>query len=345
MMKKRSRLEIGMETNRRRKFVSYSHVKTRGDQIWVRASHKPANGLDTDGTDESEHLRIVRENLPSDVEINTSFGKKKVCYADYTASGRPLTCIEEYLSKVVGPLFANTHTENSTTGLQTTHFREEARDIVLEGVGGNRNDHILLFVGSGVTGAIDKFIRLMDIAVPHALKPLLASNVPLEKRPLILISDSEHHSNELMWRENYCDVSVISRDESGVVDMFELTRVLENARKLDETRIIIGSFTAGSNVTGLRNDPHVISKVLHAFGAIAVFDFAGAAAYVDVNMQSEDLDSHLDAIFLSPHKFVGGPGCPGILVARKSCFREEIPPTIAGGGTGKFIYFSTNTVG
>jgi len=296
--------------------------------------------------EEESKLAFIRANLPIDAAINTPFGSRRVCYCDYTASGRPLKYIEEYISSVVAPLFANTHTETSATGLQTTHFREEARQIVLDAFNANAKDHVLIFVGSGCTGAINKFMHLMNMHVPFHLRELVKQHRSDELRPLVFISPSEHHSNELMWRESLCEVRVIAHEKSGEVSDKLLRAALEEEKaRQAETgvkRLVVGSFTAASNVTGLRTNVYVISALLHEYGAIAAWDFAAAAPYVDINVNGDPYlpNSHLDAAFVSPHKFVGGPGTPGILVARRRIFPSttNAPPTIPGGGTVLMVW-------
>ncbi|CAK9016890.1 Cysteine desulfurase SufS [Durusdinium trenchii] len=293
---------------------------------------------------EDRILQILRDNLPPPMHVPTPFGHRRLTYADYTASGRSLRFIEEYMVSVVQPLFANTHTEVSRTGMQTTHFREEAREIVMGSLGANKTDHALIFTGSGTTAAIEKFINMMCFHLPFHLRELHRKHGDPEMQPLVLITEQEHHSNELMWRENLCEVVTISTNKEGTVCMDHLRSVLQGEKARvealeapEKARKIVASFSAGSNVTGLRNDPHKVAELVHEFGGLSVWDYAGAGPYVGIDMSGdmEIPDSHLDAIFVSPHKFVGGPGTPGILLARKDCFSitHDMPPTCAGGGT------------
>ncbi|MEZ4256367.1 MAG: aminotransferase class V-fold PLP-dependent enzyme [Polyangiales bacterium] len=239
-------------------------------------------------------------------------------YADYTASGRSLAFIEDFIREHVMPLYANTHTESSGTGLQTTRFREDARTIIHRAVGGN-DDDVVIFCGSGATGAIIKLIDIMNLRVPKDLDARfrLTDHIPVEQRPVVFIGPFEHHSNELPWRESVADVVVIDEDENGRPDL----KLLEAAlTKYASRPLKIGSFSAASNVTGIGAETRAISALLHHHSALACWDFAAAAPYVriDMNHTDGDTDDYKDAIFLSPHKFIGGPGTPGVLVVKRA---------------------------
>ncbi len=267
--------------------------------------------------------------------VDGPFGPRPVVYADYTASGRSLSFIEEYLVDVVLPLYANTHTESSGTGLQTTRFREDARAIIADCVGAT-DEHAVLFCGSGSTGAIAKMVGVLGIRIPSALDDRyhLSGHIPAEQRPVVFIGPYEHHSNELPWRESIADVVTIDEDQDGHVDLAQLEAALEHYR--DRPRLI-GSFSAASNVTGIVTDTTAVSSLLHRFGAIALWDYAAAAPYVDIEMGSpDDGEGYLDAIFVSPHKLIGGPGTPGLLVARRDLFTNRVPD-VPGGGTVAYV--------
>ncbi|KAH9246595.1 hypothetical protein BASA81_015862 [Batrachochytrium salamandrivorans] len=283
-------------------------------------------------------FELVRSNLPPSVLIQTPFGFRRVVYADYTASGRSLRCIELYMTDVVAPLFANTHTEASATGLQTGAFREEARQIVMDSLHAPQDEYTLIFAGSGATAAMAKLIAILGLKLSGQLSKYCT--LPVQDRALVLITSQEHHSNELMWREtNTCDVVVVPLVPSvGVMDLEALEAVLKQATQVEKRKLIIGSFSAGSNVTGIRNDPEPITNLMHRYGAYACFDFAGAGPYVDIDMAQ----CGMDAVFLSPHKFVGGPGTPGVLCARTSFLcctgASELPPSVPGGGTVTMVW-------
>jgi len=280
----------------------------------------------------------VRESvIGKDTAVQTPFGLRRVTYADYTASGRSLSFIEDFIRNQVLPLYANTHTETSGTGLQTTRFREEAREIIRRSVGGSREEHAVIFAGSGSTGAVDRLVGLLGIRIPKGLSESfgLDAHIPLDERPVVFVGPYEHHSNELPWRESIADVIEIKEDADGHIDLIELeSRLLEFA----DRPLRIGSFSAASNVTGIISDTSAISRLLHAHGAFSFWDFAASAPYVDIEMGSADRGDgeHKDAIFISPHKLIGGPGTPGVLIVRRDLLHNEVP-VVPGGGTVLYV--------
>jgi selenocysteine lyase/cysteine desulfurase len=269
--------------------------------------------------------------------VVTPFGLRRVTYADYTASGRSLAFIEDFIRENVLPLYANTHTENSGTGRQTTRFREEARDIIRRSVGGTAEEHAVIFAGSGCTGAIDRLITVLGIRVPAELDERygLTGRIPRDQRPVVFVGPYEHHSNELPWRESIADVVEIDEDADGAISLADLERRLVEYRSRP---LRIGSFSAASNVTGIISDTSAISALLHRYGALSFWDFAAAAPYVGIEMRSPRTNAgdYKDAIFLSPHKFIGGPGTPGVLVVRRDLLRNRVP-TVPGGGTVSYV--------
>jgi selenocysteine lyase/cysteine desulfurase len=277
--------------------------------------------------------------IGEDEAIATPYGLRRVTYADYTASGRSLTFVEDFIRDTVLPLYANTHTESSGTGLQTTRFREDARAIIRSSVGATEEDHAVIFCGSGSTGAIDKLIDCLELRVPAGLDDAygLTERIPDEERPVVFIGPYEHHSNELPWRESIADLVTVPEDPDGRIDLEALEREL--VAHADRS-VKIGSFSAASNVTGILSDVSAISVLLHRYGALSCWDFAAAAPYVRVAMspgrRSEDALDYKDAIFISPHKFVGGPGTPGVLVARRELFHNRVP-SVPGGGTVAYV--------
>jgi selenocysteine lyase/cysteine desulfurase len=233
-------------------------------------------------------------------------------------------------------MYANTHTETSGTGLQTTRFREEARDIIRSSVGANREDHAVIFAGSGMTGAIDRLIAILGLRIPRNLDDRygFTDRIPAAERPVVFVGPYEHHSNELPWRETIADVIEIAEDADGAIDLDDLSEKLE---KFSERELKIGSFSAASNVTGIVSDTGSISRLLHDRGALAFWDFAAAAPYTPIGMSpAEEEGDYKDALFLSPHKFIGGPGTPGVLVIRRALLTNEVP-AVPGGGTVEYV--------
>ena len=289
-------------------------------------------------------VETIRDSvIGKDTAVETPFGLRRVTYADYTASGRSLAFIEDYIRDQVLPLYANTHTETSGTGLQTTRFREDAREIIRRSMGANPEEHAVIFAGSGMTGAIDRLITMLGIRIPRPLDETydLSSQIADDQRPIVFVGPYEHHSNELPWRESIADVIEINEDTDGQIDLEDLENYLT---KYADRTMKIGSFSAASNVTGIISDTASISRLLHAHGALSFWDFAASAPYVEIDMGSAtDGDGdYKDAVVLSPHKLIGGPGTPGVLVARKDLFTSTVP-AVPGGGTVQYVSSTRHT--
>ncbi len=253
------------------------------------------------------------------IAVPGPFGEHPLVYADYTASGRALRQVESYIAEHVLPFYANSHTEASYCGMRMTRLRGQAREVIADAVNAGP-DETVVFTGSGATSAVNRLVALLGLDRSSALKPL------------VLIGPYEHHSNILPWRESKAEVIEIPEAEEGGPDLTELE--LQLVRQ-PEGRLVIGAFSAASNVTGIVTDVDAITALLKRYGALSVWDYAGGGPYLPIDMNpGEDLAK--DAVVLSPHKFPGGPGASGVLIVRNSIVSRK-KPTLPGGGTVSFV--------
>lgn len=298
-------------------------------------------------------LRKIDESVIGELHpIPSAFGsQRQLVYADYVASGRYLSFIEDFISSKVLPMYANTHSTASATGMQMTLLRHEARTAIKKSVNGNHR-HAVLFQGNGATAAMSKLVSILR---SNLIKGEWV-RMPEQQRPIVFVGPFEHHSNLLCWRESGADVVVVAEDEVGAIDILDLKKKLSQNRN---RRYKIGSFSAASNVTGITTNVDYISSILHKEGAIAIFDYACAGPYakIDVSATSYTLPTtgeiihdngcYKDAVVISPHKFVGGPSSPGILIVSKKLFdidEESVAPpapSVVGGGT---VFFVTDSM-
>lgn len=276
------------------------------------------------------YFKKFRDNIIGiNDSIITPLGEKKIIYADWTASGRLYKPIEDLLIKEFYPTIANTHTETSETGALTTKSYHHAQSIIKEHVHADEND-VLLNTGSGMTGAVNKLQRILGLRVPEQVLPHY--KLEGDDRPVVFVTHMEHHSNHTSWLVTLAEVVQIKPTEKGLVDFEDLEKLLiqYSSRKMK-----IGAFTACTNVTGIRLDYHKFAKLMHKYGGYCFVDFAASAPYVEINMHPENDEERLDAIFFSPHKFLGGPGSSGVLIFNKDLYKNKIPD-ITGGGTVKW---------
>ncbi len=284
----------------------------------------------------------LREQIVGvDSTFETPFGERLMVYCDYTASGRCLRFVESYLQSLQR-VYANTHTEDDITGRSMSQLLHEAEQAIKDSVNAGPQGRIIA-CGTGATGAIDKLQQIVGVTLPPAtrknLGDLLDDAVLRRTQPVVFIGPYEHHSNELSWRQSLATTVQVRLDPSGHVDLAHLEELLQDPQY--RGRKLIGSFSAASNVTGMRTDVHRIASLLHKQGALACFDYAACAPYVDIDMNPEPAtdgdDPSLDAIFISPHKFLGGPGSSGVLVFNERIYDRELPPSVSAGGTVDYV--------
>lgn len=286
----------------------------------------------------------LRQNIIGvDAPFCTPFGQRLMLYGDYTASGRTLNFIERYLMRLQRH-YANTHTEDDMTGRSMTNLLHSAEETIKNCVNAGE-DYRIINVGTGATGAINKLQQILGVYLPPATRQSLQENMGVDflsdndKLPVVFVGPYEHHSNEISWRDGLCDIVEVGLDSQGHIDMEQLTLLLQLPEY--QNRKKIGSFSAASNVTGLISPVHEIAALLHKHNALALFDYAASAPYVEINMQPPDAtpeyNTNLDAVFISAHKFLGGPGSSGILLFNKSLYNTELPPTVSGGGTVSYV--------
>jgi selenocysteine lyase/cysteine desulfurase len=271
--------------------------------------------------------------------FTTPFGEKRIVYADWTASGRLYGPIEKIIAEDFGPFVGNTHTETTVTGSTMTIAFHKALEILKKHVNASHEDAILA-TGSGMTGAINKFQRILGLRVHEDHKDKL--KIPEADRPVVFITHMEHHSNQTNWLESLATLEII-RPLNGLPDLAHLKELLD---KYSDRKTKIASITACSNVTGIVTPYHEIAEIMHEHDGCCFVDFACSGPYVKIDMHPENPKQTLDAVFFSPHKFLGGPGTPGIIVFNRKFYHNRVPDN-PGGGTvtwtnpwGEHQYFS-----
>lgn len=273
------------------------------------------------------HFNQFRQHI---IGINQAFispyGNKKIIYTDWTASGRLYRPIEDKLVNEFGPFVANTHTETTVSGTAMTKAYHEARHIIKRHVNCD-DDDVLIVSGNGMTSVVNKFQRILGLKVLENLKQY--TSVPDDMRPVVFITHMEHHSNQTTWLETIAKVEVIPPDDDGLFSIENLEVLLE---KYKDCTLKIASVIAGSNVTGIQTPYHKIAELMHRNGGVCFVDFACCAPYVRINIHPENELQYLDAIFFSPHKFLGGPGTSGVLIFNKKLYKNMVPDC-PGGGT------------
>jgi selenocysteine lyase/cysteine desulfurase len=280
------------------------------------------------------YFTVFRKNIIGHQQpFKSPFGIKEIIYADWTATGRAYQPIEDCIQKNILPFLANTHTETTITGTLMSKAYEEAKGIIKKHVGANSDD-VLIFCGSGMTSAVNKLQRILGLRIPERMMDYMELkesyfNLHEALRPVVFVTHMEHNSNHISWLETIATVEIIDADENGNVDIECLGNLLERYKHRKNK---IAAITACSNVTGIQTPYYEVAKLLHKYGGLCFVDFACSAPYIDINMHPETRDSYLDAIYFSPHKFLGGAGTPGVLVFNRKMYKNSIPDQ-PGGGT------------
>ena len=279
-------------------------------------------------SDLEQFFNQFRENI---VGINQTFqspyGEQKLIYTDWTASGRLYRPIEDKLLNQFGPFVANTHTETSTSGAAMTLAYHEARKIIKKHVNAT-DDDVLITTGSGMTGVVNKFQRILGLKIHESFKDTI--QLSQTEKPIIFVTHMEHHSNQTSWNETIADVIIVPPDEKGLVSVANFKKTIGDYAN---RKIKIAAITSCSNVTGISTPYMDIAELIHQHNGLCFVDFACSAPYVSINMHPHDIKGRfLDAIYFSPHKFLGGPGTTGILVFNKNLYSNSVPDN-PGGGT------------
>lgn len=286
-----------------------------------------ATAVSIPGTQWESHFDIYRENIVGqNARLDGPFGTKRILYADWIASGRLYEPIERKMLEEIGPMVANTHTETSYTGSTMTKAYDQAKRIIKQHVNANHDD-VFIPTGTGMTGAVLKFQRILGLKVPEQFKGKI--EVEDQFRPVVFVSHMEHHSNQTSWLETIVDLVVIGHTDEGLMDLNHFESLL---KQYENRPYKIACITSCSNVTGVFTPYREVAKRIHAAGGYCFVDFAASGPYVDIDMHPEEEGAHLDAIFYSPHKFLGGPGTPGILIFNSQLYRNSVPDH-PGGGT------------
>ncbi|WP_338840258.1 aminotransferase class V-fold PLP-dependent enzyme [Flavobacterium ginsenosidimutans] len=273
----------------------------------------------TKPTESECYFSKFRENTVGiDHIFESVYGEQNLVYADWVASGRLYVPIEDIMLNKIGPMIANTHSFSSQTGKTSTYAYQHAREIIKKSVNAKDSD-VLVTTGTGMTAALSKLQRIIGLRKNHENE---------QDKPVVFITHMEHHSNQVSWYETNAEVVILSPDENNLVDPKVLS---EEIKKYADRSIKIGSFTACSNVTGIITPYHELAKIMHQNGGLCFVDFAASAPYVEIDMHPKDPEQQLDAIFFSPHKFLGGPGTCGVLVFDEKLYQSEFPDNPGGG--------------
>src|SRR3990172_7070911 len=274
-----------------------------------------------------KYFQPFRENtIGYNQTFVSPYGKKRIVYADWIASGRLYTPIEKAILEKFGPFVGNTHSESSVTGTTMTNAYHHAHEVIKKHCNAGPDD-VIITAGSGMTALVNKFQRILGLKIPEQLKDYF--NLPEELKPVVFVTHMEHHSNHTSWLETIADVILISPDKDGLVDVDYLEGQLQKFKK---RKLKIGAFTACSNVTGISTPIHELAKLIHENNGFCFVDYACSAPYFKINIHPDDPLEKPDAVLFSPHKFLGGPGTPGVLIFDSKLYHNRVPDN-PGGGT------------
>jgi len=281
-----------------------------------------------------EYFKVYREQtIGYNFNYETCYGLKKMVYADWTASGRLYRPVEKKITEVIGPYVGNTHSEASCVGKAMTSLYNISHKKIKEHVNAGEND-VIITIGSGMTDAIDKFQGILGLKDTDRKERIIEKKYLSEDdRPVVFLTHMEHSSNYLSWLELDCELVIVKPSATDVVNLNHLEELLNRYKS---RKIKMGSFTACSNVSGLVTPYHQMAKLMHKYGGLCFIDFAASAPYVNIDMHPKDDEERLDAIFFSPHKFLGGPGSAGVLIFNGDLY-ENCVPDRPGGGTVTWV--------
>ncbi len=293
---------------------------------------------------------LLNELIGKDFLFETPYGERLLTYADFTASAKGLYFIEKYLLELQKS-YANTHTEDDMTGEVMTKILHKSEEIIKNYLNGGENCFVIPS-GTGATGAIECLAKILGIYIPPVSKKtidkitkdyfksdkgiddIINAEDYLKNVPVVFMGPYEHHSNILMWEEGIAELVEIGLKADGTIDLDELKCKISDNKYKD--RLKVGSFSAASNVTGVLTPVYEIAEIFHKNNAYACFDFAACAPYIEINMNKSDIE-YFDAIYLAPHKFIGGPGTSGLLIINENIYDNNLPPTVSGGGTVSYV--------
>ncbi|HNW68781.1 MAG TPA: aminotransferase class V-fold PLP-dependent enzyme [Bacteroidales bacterium] len=278
-------------------------------------------------TAQEKHFSKFRKDIiGNDLTFETPYGPVKMIYADWIASGRLYKPIEKIITEKIGPYVGNTHTETSETGTLMTLSYHMAHQKIKEHVHASAND-VIITAGFGMTAVVNKLQRILGLRTCGMINQ--SDCLQKREKPVVFITHMEHHSNHTSWYETNAEVVLVKPGKDLLVDLNHLEQELI---KYKDRKFKIGSFTACSNVTGITTPYHQMAKMMHQHGGVCFVDFAASAPYCDIDMHPADPMEKLDAIFFSPHKFLGGPGSSGVLIFDSSLYPHHAPDQ-PGGGT------------